>query len=75
MSPVHVSPLVVDEPLDLDALHTKFCSRRETLTTEEAVRGGPEIGQLFFSAEEEKKDDGGWTKMLYARLANLIGGW
>jgi len=71
-SPVHVSPLAVDEPLDLDALYTKHCSRRETSTPMEAERG-PKIGQLFFSAEEEKKDDGGWSKLLYARLVGLVG--
>lgn len=68
VSPVHISSLAVDEPLDLDALHKKLCLRRETLSTREAG-DGLEIGQLFFSREEE---DGEWTAVLYRRLATLV---
>lgn len=61
ISPVHVSPLAVDEALDLDGVHTKVCSLRTTAASEEAEDG--EIGGLFFSEEEEKEE--GWRELLW----------
>ncbi|KAF8511691.1 hypothetical protein JB92DRAFT_3117781 [Gautieria morchelliformis] len=71
--PVHVSAPVVEEPLDLDALYSKHCSRRETVTEGEAEQSH-EIGQLFFSSEEETMETGlSWTKTPLARLLSLVG--
>jgi len=74
VSPVQVSPLNVDEPIDLEGLHVRHCVRREDSIDEGLQAIGSEIGELFFSRDGQSagtRDGDGvvelpyWMKMLY----------
>ncbi|KAF8507585.1 hypothetical protein BU17DRAFT_100423 [Hysterangium stoloniferum] len=88
VSPVHVSPLNVDEPIDLEGLHMRHCVRREDSIDSRKDEGlqemggiGNEIGELFFSDGEStgtRDGDGGielpyWIKTLYGLAGASVG--
>ncbi|KAF8585557.1 hypothetical protein K439DRAFT_1039555 [Ramaria rubella] len=70
-SPVYVSPIVVDEPLDLDALHVKYCEQRKRATGD--VEGVREVGELFFGKDEQRAK-AGWGEVLAQLVRFLSGG-